>query len=461
MIYKGGNFMRIIVLGAGKIGKKITHYTAAEGHDVIVIDNNAKKIEEITNTYDVFGICGNGASYDILMEADVSKADIVICVTTFDELNLLAGSMAKQMGAHHVIVRVRNPDYLAQQEFMREKMGLSMIVNPELEAANVIRRNLLFPSAESIATFAGEKVELVQLSIQADSRLANKSLNDLAKVTKKDILICAIDRLGEIFIPNGETIILPGDQIYVTGSHVDLSIFCYDVGAIKQPVKNVMIIGGGKIAFYLAKQLKEVGIHVKIIEQDTRRAEDLARLLPYATVIEADGSDEDILLEEGIETTDAVLTLTGIDEENLILALMAKKLYNRKAIAKVTRMSNQGLARTVAVDSIIAPKSIVASQILQYVRAKTNHDEKTSIKTLYKMVNDEVEALEFIIPDHCEYSGKKIKDLPIKKHVLVATILRNGETIVAKGNTTIEKDDHIVVIAHNDKIKDLYDIFRR
>lgn len=453
--------MQIIILGAGKVGKLITDYIANEDHDVTVIDTNAKKIEEITNTYDVIGICGNGATYDILSEAAVDKADLVICVTTSDELNLLAGLLAKQMGARHVIARVRNPDYLNQGEFMRKQMGLAMIINPELEAANVIRRTLLFPSAEKIDTFAGGKVELAELLVKENSRLAGKILNDLHKVSKTDVLICAISRQGDVIIPNGDTKIEALDHIYVTGSHRDLSVFCMEIGAITQPVKKVMIVGGGKIAYYLACQLKEVGIKVKIIENNHQRCLELSRLLPYATIVEGDGSDEEILIEEGIEKTDAFITLTGLDEENLVLSLLAKKVYNRKAIAKITRMNYAGLLKSVSVDSIIAPKSVIATQILRYVRAKTNHDDVSSVKTLYKIVNDEVEAMEFVVPNNFPYAGKKLKDLPIKKHILMAAVLRHNNVIVPKGNTTIEENDHIIIISHLDKIKALQDIFRR
>ena len=323
--------------------------------------------------------------------------------TDSDELNILAGLMAKKMGTRHTIARVRNPDYSSQRDFMRNQLGFSMIVNPELEAASEIRRVLSFPSAVKVDTFSRGKVELAEFFVEDHSRLNGVELNQLHKITKTNILICAVSHNEDVIIPDGNYAIKPGDHLYITGTHRDLSRFCLDIGAITNRIKNVIIIGGGKIAYYLSKQLSTQGIKVKIIEKDKNRCQVLAEKLPYVTIIHGDGSDDELLNEEGIENTDAVLALTGLDEENIVLSLSAKSLYHKKTIAKVIRMNYIGLSDVFKVDSIVAPKKIVASQIIRYVRAKMTKDHDSAVKTLYKIVDGEVEAVEFKVTEHFNY----------------------------------------------------------
>ena len=450
--------MNIIVLGAGKVGKTLIKHMSNEDHDIIVIDHDAQKVEDVVNLYDVIGVVGNGGSYDILMEAGASNANLIICVTASDELNILAGLMAKQMGTHHTIARVRNPDYSKQRDFMRNQLGFSMIINPELEAANEIRRSLSFPSAVKVDTFARGKVELAEFYIEENSRLCNIPLSRLHSITKTNVLVCAVSHNEEVIIPDGNYIIKSGDHLFTTGAHRDLSRFCLDIGIVTNRIKNVLIVGGGKIAFYLAKQLAAQGIKVKIIEKDLENCRILAKNLPFATIINADGSDEEVLLEEGIETTDAFLALTGLDEENLILSLYAKNIYHKKTIAKVTRMSFTGLADTLRVDNIVAPRKIVASQIVRYVRAKMNKDDDSSVKTLYKIVDGEVEASEFIATPKTTFLGKTLNELPLKSHILVAALSHGNETIVPKGDTKISLGDHLIIISRGETMKSLNDI---
>ena len=395
--------MKIIVLGAGKVGKTLIKHMSNEDHDIIVVDQNATKVEEVVNQYDVIGVVDNGGSYDILMEAGAEDANLIICVTTSDELNILAGLMAKKMGTRHTIARVRNPDYSSQRDFMRNQLGFSMIVNPELEAASEIRRVLSFPSAVKVDTFSRGKVELAEFFVEDQSRLKGIELNQLHKITKTNILVCAVSHNEDVIIPDGNYAIKPGNHLYITGTHRDLSRFCLDIGVITNRIKNVIIVGGGKIAYYLSKQLSTQGIKVKIIEKDKNRCQILAEKLPYVTIIHGDGSDDELLNEEGIENTDAVLALTGLDEENIVLSLSAKSLYHKKTIAKVTRMNYTGLSDVLKVDSIVAPKKIVASQIIRYVRAKMTKDHDSAVKTLYKIVDGEVEAVEFKVTEHFNY----------------------------------------------------------
>lgn len=452
--------MKIIVLGAGKVGKTLIKHMSNEDHDIIVVDQNATKVEEVVNQYDVIGVVGNGGSYDILMEAGAENANLIICVTASDELNILAGLVAKKMGTRHTIARVRNPDYSSQRDFMRNQLGFSMIVNPELEAASEIRRVLSFPSAVKVDTFSRGKVELAEFFVEDHSRLNGVELNQLHKITKTNILVCAVSHNEDVIIPDGNYAIKPGDHLYITGTHRDLSKFCLDIGVITSRIKNVIIIGGGKIAYYLSKQLSTQGIKVKIIEKDKNRCQVLAEKLPYVTIIHGDGSDDELLNEEGIENTDAVLALTGLDEENIVLSLFAKSLYHKKTIAKVTRMNYTGLSNVLKVDSIVAPKKIVASQIIRYVRAKMNKDHDSAVKTLYKIVDGEVEAVEFKVTEHFKFLHKTINEMKIKEHVLVAAIIRENEVIVPKGNTTMELNDYVIIVSRGEIMKSLNDMLR-
>lgn len=452
--------MKIIVLGAGKVGKTLIKHMSNEDHDIIVVDQNATKVEEVVNQFDVIGVVGNGGSYDILMEAGAQDANLIICVTTSDELNILAGLMAKKMGTKHTIARVRNPDYSSQRDFMRNQLGFSMIVNPELEAASEIRRVLSFPSAVKVDTFSRGKVELAEFFVEDHSRLNGVELSQLHKITKTNILVCAVSHNEDVIIPDGNYVIKPGDHLYITGTHRDLSRFCLDIGVITTRIKNVIIVGGGKIAYYLSKQLSTQGIKVKIIEKDKNRCQVLAEKLPYVTIIHGDGSDDELLNEEGIENTDAVLALTGLDEENIVISLSAKILYHKKTIAKVTRMNYAGLSDVLKVDSIVAPKKIVASQIIRYVRAKMNKDNDSSVKTLYKIVDGEVEAIEFKVTEQFKYLHKTLNEMKIKEHVLVAAIIRENEVIVPKGNTTMELNDYVIIVSRGEIMKSLNDILR-
>ena len=452
--------MKIIVLGAGKVGKTLIKHMSNEDHDIIVVDQNATKVEEVVNQFDVIGVVGNGGSYDILMEAGAEDANLIICVTASDELNILAGLVAKKMGTRHTIARVRNPDYSSQRDFMRNQLGFSMIVNPELEAASEIRRVLSFPSAVKVDTFSRGKVELAEFFVEDHSRLNGVELNQLHKITKTNILVCAVSHNEDVIIPDGNYAIKPGDHLYITGTHRDLSRFCLDIGVITTRIKNVIIVGGGKIAYYLSKQLSTQGIKVKIIEKDKNRCQVLAEKLPYVTIIHGDGSDDELLNEEGIENTDAVLALTGLDEENIVLSLSAKSLYHKKTIAKVTRMNYTGLSDVLKVDSIVAPKKIVASQIIRYVRAKMNKDHDSAVKTLYKIVDGEVEAVEFKVTEHFKFLHKTINEMKIKEHVLVAAIIRKNEVIVPKGNTAMELNDYVIIVSRGEIMKSLNDMLR-
>lgn len=461
VIYLGGLTMQIIILGAGKVGKTLTQHLIKEDHDIIIIDLEPNKIEAIVNQYDVLGVSGNGASFEILQEAGVEETDVIISVTASDELNILAGMMAKRMGAKYSIARVRNPDYLKQSQYMREQFGLSMIVNPEWEGANEIRRILSFPSAIKVDPFAGGKIEIAEFRLQKDTKLDGITLHQLPNASKTNVLICTVRRKEEVIIPDGDFRLQAKDRIYVVGLHQDLVRFCHDINLITRKIKTVMILGGGKVAYYLAQQLAIHGMRVKIIEHNTKRCQQLSRKLPQVTIIEGDGSDEEILLEEGLENTDAFVALTGLDEENIVVSLYAKQQKVKKTVAKVTRMNYTGLVDTIDIDSIVSPKSIIASHIIRYIRSKDNKDDDTSIKTLHKMVNGEVEAIEFCVTEKAILANQKVADLQVKDNILLAAITRGNKFLIPRGDTTIHVKDHVIIITKDQQIKDINDIIRR
>ncbi|MBM6842268.1 Trk system potassium transporter TrkA [[Clostridium] spiroforme] len=449
--------MRIIVVGLGKVGQIITKYLADEGHDVIVIDKNFTKVEEVVDNYDVMGINGNGANNDVLKEATVDQADIVIAVTTSDELNILVGLLSKKLGAQHCIVRVRNPDYSNQRQFLQESLGFSMVINPEFEAANEIRRMILFPSALKVELFAGGMVEMVEFVVKKGCPLIESPLSDINKFTKSNVLISAVKTKDNVVIPNGDFIIEQGDHIFVVGLHKDLLHFSLDMKFLSHKIKDVMIIGGSKIAYYLTKQLGVLGIKTKIFEKNRERCIELTQKLKYSTIIEADGNRHEILLEEGIDRADAIVTLTGMDEENIVLALLAKKLGVKKAIAKVNHSILSQMQDEMNLDNIIDPKSIIASHILRYVRMKACDD--SNIANVYKNINEDIEAIEFVVNEKTKYIDTPLKKLRIKDQILMAGIVRNHEMIIPKGDTAFQIDDKIVIVTVKSSIKKFNDIF--
>lgn len=451
--------MKIIVVGLGKVGELLTETLAKENHDLIVIDLDRNKINDIVNRYDVNGICGNGATSDILAQCDIQHTDMLISVTSEDELNILVGMVGKKLGAKHVIARVRNPDYSKYGSFFVEQFGFSMIVNPEAETATEILRLITFPNASSIETFAKGKIELVGIKMTDKTSLNDHALHQLRKISRANVLICAVRRDNEIIIPSGNFVIKAGDELYITGAHFDITCFCVDIGLMRRRIKNVTMVGGSRIAYYLALLLDKQDIRSKIIEKDEARCVDLAERLPNATIISGDASDEDLLIEEGIEKTDALVCLTGMDEENIVLSLLAKQLNVEKVIAKVNSSAMSNMINRLPIDSVISPKHVIANQITGYVRAKSNDDESDTVQTMYRLVDEQVEALEFVASSNRDYYGKPLQELRIKKGILVAAILRNGILTVPKGNTTIELGDHVMVIAKNKKIERLSDIF--
>ncbi len=451
--------MKIIIVGDGKVGMTLTEYLACEGYDVMVIDNNPKVIQNVVNTYDVMGVSGNGANYDTLIEAGAARADLLIAATSSDEVNVLSCLMAKKIGTKHTIARVRNPEYARQLVFIREELGLSMVVNPEFEAAREIARILRFPSAIKLDCFSKGRVDLAEIRLPEGGHLAGQRLSELYKVCREKILVCAVQRGEEVIIPNGDFVLAAGDRIHITGSHGALASFFKAIGMFKQKSKHVIIIGGGKIAFYLAQQMADVGVDIKIIEQDEARCFELSEKLPRTTIINGDGTDRSTLLEEGLESSDACVVLTGIDEENIIVSLYAQSLGVNKVVTKIDRISFIDMVESVGIDTFITPKFITANRIVRYVRSMQDSGGST-VKTLYKIVNNQAEALEFAVTQACQRLHVPFKKLKIKKGMLIASIMRRGRVIIPGGDDHLEAGDSVIIItATGGYVKHLEDIF--
>ncbi|NCC14762.1 MAG: Trk system potassium transporter TrkA [Clostridia bacterium] len=450
--------MKIVIVGDGKVGGTIANQLSLEGHDVIVIDNNATVLAQSGNTMDVFCIEGNGATASVLKDAGVQNADVLIAATSADEVNMLCCLLGKKLGAKHTIARVRNPEYFAQMNLIKEELGLSMAVNPELAAATEISRLLRFPSAIKIEPFARGRVELVELKIPEHSPLDGMPLWAIYKEFQVKILICAVQRAGEVIIPSGDFVLKSGDKINVTASHIEISNFFRTIGIFRSGVKSVMIIGGGRIAYYLAKELNAIHVKVKIIERDLKRCEYLCEMLPDSVIIHGDGTEKDLLHEEGLEKTDAFVTLTGMDEENIIVALYAKEKKVSKVIAKVNKISFYEIMDNLNIDSFISPKTIAAQNIVRYVRAMKNSMRSNNVVTLHTMINDQVEAVEFKVKEDSAIVGIPLKNFKRRDGLIVASIIRGTQIIIPSGNDTIEKGDNVVVVTTKKHFTDLNQI---
>lgn len=451
--------MDIIIVGCGKVGSALAEELCEE-HNITVIDRNEDLISSVINDFDVMGIVGNCIRTDILEEANIAKTSIFIAVTDSDEVNILSCMIARNMGAQHCIARVRNPEFDRQLVFMRDRLGISMMVNPDYNAANEIAKVLRYPEAINIDSFAKGRVELAEIRINSGSILENVVLSQLSKRLRLDVLICAVQRGDELIIPNGNFMLRADDKIHVTASHSSMVKFLRSISAAyrEKRVKSAVLIGGGRIAYHLSQQLIEMGVKVKIIEIDEDRCIALSENLNKVSISHADGTDHDILAEERVFDADAVVTLTGIDEENILLSLIAKKNGVEKVVTKVNRMSLIELSDTLNLDSVISPKTIMVEQILQYVRAKQN-SLGNSVTTLYRLVNDRLEAIEFVVRDKADYVDVPLKELKLRSGILIASIVRGNDLIIPRGDDCLKQGDSVVVVTTNTGFHDLSNIF--
>ncbi len=451
--------MKIIIIGCGQVGSTLSGQLSAEKHDITVIDTNQSKIHKITEEFDVMGICGNGISIDTLTEAGIKDADILITVTESDEVNLLCALMAKKVSSLNTIARVRNPIYSGETEFIRSTMGISMIINPDLATAMEISQLVKHPSAEKIDNFAGGKVRLVKIKITDDSVLSGIQIKDISCNTNCEMLVCAIERGDDIIIPDGNSVIKSGDTVSFVVSAEKIKDTFIKLGLKYKHIKNTMIIGGDRIAHYLSKMLIKEGIDVKIIEENPKRCEWLDEQLPEATVICGDGTDKKQLIEEGISATGALVATTHIDEENIFLSMFAKEISNAKRVAKVNRLAFDNIIEGLNIGSVVYPNFITADYIMQYVRAKQN-SAGNNISTLYRLLGNKVEALEFSVQADSPVIGIPLWKLNLKRNLLVCCICRGDKIIIPGGSDCIEKGDSVIIVTLQSGLSDIRHILK-
>ena len=451
--------MKIVIIGAGKIGMSLAETLSQEGHEVTIIDTNGKTVETAINQNDVTGIVGNGVNFTVQREAGVNHADVVIATTYSDEINMLCCLVAKKIGVRHTVARIRDPEYSRQFIFMLDEMGLDMVVNPEMEAAREISRILRYPYAIGVDTFAKGKVDLAEMKIPQDSVLDGMAVTDIPRKLNVRILVCAVQHGDDVYIPRGDSILHAGDRIYFTSSHKELADFFRKIGAYRHKLKNVFIVGGGRIAYYLARQLIELGVGVKIVEQDEKRCELLSELLPKAEIIHGDGTDQDLLAEEDFARTDASVAITGIDEENIILSMFAIQHRINKIVTKISKTTLTDMLETIGLDSVVTPKQITADLILSYIRALQS-GAGSGVQTLYKLVDGRVEALEFHVRDRSRVIHTPLMQLNLRKDILICCIIREGAIIYPGGNDTIEPGDSVIVTTTGQKLTALDDILK-
>ena len=450
--------LNIIIVGGGKVGVTLVEQLAQEGHDITIIDQNAKVVESITNTYDAMGVIGNGASYSTQMEAGIENADLFIAVTNSDELNLLCCTVAKRAGNLAAIARVRTPDYSKEVDYFIEKLGLAMIINPDFVSSRVIAKILTLPTALDVTSFSHGRVNLVRIELPEDNPLCNRTIAELGRDgIIQQTVICAIERDGKVFIPSGDFIIRAKDIISFAASQRESRQFLKKIGFKTGQVKTCMIVGGGRAGYYAAELLIKAGINVRIIEINQNRCERLSELLPEATIIHGDGTSEELLKEAGIEDVDAFIPLTGIDEENILLSLHAKKVSHAKVITRLTRNNFMEVVNGLDLGSVLYPKYITSEAIIAYVRAR-NNSKGCNIETLYHMFDSRAEAIEFKVEKASDVVDVPLSKLSLKKDLLIAFINRNGKIIIPKGQDVIKVKDTVMIVTTHKGFKDIQDI---
>jgi len=453
--------MKVVIIGSGKIGSNISNTLSRESHDVTVIDIKKEALDKIQNMQDIMCIEGNGADIEVQREADVEKAGLFIATTPHDELNLLCCLIAKKLGAQRTLSRVRNPMYYSQMDLIKDELGLSMVIIPELITSDEIMRTLVFPAAVKLEVFSKGRMELVEHRLSEDADIYGMTLAEIYKKHKIKFLICAVERDSEIFIPGGDFVLQKGDKINIAASHRNLEGFFKAIGSMRTKIKTVMIVGGGgKVCSYLIKQLLAAHMRVKVIEIDYNKCLELAEMFPKATIIHGDGTDQDVLLEEGLEQVDAFISMTGIDEENIVMSLFAKNNSQAKIITKINRENYREIAMQTGLDCLISPKMLTESNVLSYVRSMNNAAE-SNIEALYHLVENKVEAIEFRIKRHIEgLVDIPLKNLALKKNILICGIIRKRMVMIPNGNDEIHVDDSVIIISKDYHFSDITDILK-
>ena len=449
--------MKIVIVGCGNVGRSLAEQLSREGHNITVIDEQEEKVRGVADAYDIMGIVGNGAVYSVQMEAGVNEADLLIAVTGQDELNLLCCLIARKTGGCQTVARVRHPVYFKEIAYLKEELGLSLVINPEYAVAAEIARLLKFPAALKIDTFAKGRVELVKYRIAEDSKLNDMQLKDVGSRFKSSVLICVAERGEEVHIPDGNFTLRAGDVITIAGKSAHVAAFFKKLGLPTTRTKDVMIIGGGETSFYLADLLADIGIDVKIVEKSRSRCEELSELLPKAMVICGDGTERDLLMEEGLPSAGAFVAMSNLDEENIMLSLFAKSQTKGKVITRIHRIAYDDIVANLDLDSIVYPKSITAEIIIKFVRAMHN-SMGSNIETLYRLNEGKVEALEFLIKEDCPIEGVPLQELKLKENLLVCSINHNGTILTPGGQSVINVGDTVVIVTTSTGFHDIRDI---
>ena len=447
--------MKILIVGAGKVGLAITQQLSAEGHDITVVDVDADKLGVVSDMYDVITLEGSGTNIDVLKEADTQNADLLIAATGSDEVNMVCSVAARYLGAKHIVARMKNPEYAHQREVLRDGFGMSAVFNPDMEAAREIARILQFPTAARVETFMKGRAELVEYRVPEVSELNDTPLNQLGRKFRAKVLVCAVERGGNVCIPNGDFVLKNGDRLSVAGARPELRRFFENVGAYKKAVKSVILLGGSRIAAYLAMQLMDVGIAVSIIERRRERCEQLCDLLPSASIICGDGCKQEVLLEEGITNADAFVALTGFDEDNIIVSMYAGRCHVGKVITKVSDDHFVAMLENSGLDCFICPKLLAAQEITRYARATQNAESSSSVETLYRIIDNKVEALEFVVGAGSRCLGTTLKDLPVRANILIAGVIRGSQYLIPDGNSVLGEGDRAVVVTTHSGLRDL------
>ena len=453
--------MKIIIVGVGKVGLALTKHLSRE-NKVTIIDQNPQLVDNIINIYDVMGVCGNGASYDVQKEAEADKEDLLIATASSDEINILTCLVAKKLGIPHTIARIRNPEYEKQLRFMREELGLSMSINPEKATTREIARVLRFPAAMKLESFSKGRLELVEYRLPENSALHGMRLSDLYRNIRVRVLICAVSRREETYIPSGDFVLQAGDKIYLTAAPHELELFFRHLGVFRGRASSVMIVGASKLCYYLASQLIDMGMSVMIVDQNRQRCVEMGERLPKALVIVGDGTDSELLQEEGISQTDAFVAITGLDEANILMSMSAaRQSRDCKVVAKINRRSLMELVSTEGmIDSVVSTGAVTTELILKYIRAMKNATG-SQVKTLHRIVDEKVEALEFGIKENYPFVGVPLRDLRIRSGILVAGIVRrSGRIVIPTGDDVINQGDDVIVVATDTEIQDIRDIFQ-
>ena len=451
--------MRIIVVGGGNVGEMIIRNLVREGHDIALVDTDQAVVEDVAGQFDILGVAGNGASWSVLQEAGIEEADLLIAVTDSDEENMLCCLFARKAGNCRTIARVSNPLYNREIGYIKEELGLSLVVNPEFTAAEEIARILRFPSAIKIDTFARGRVELLQFQVPENSILNGKALKALPKQLTSQFLVGAVQRGEDAYIPDGDFILRSGDIISILSTPKDAKRFFRQLGVDIHRVGDTMIVGGGTIAVYLARILINLGISVRILEIDHDRARELSGELPEALILCVDGTDQDVLLEEGVKTCGSFVALTGVDEQNIFMSSYARYVNPKaKIITRISRSNMGFILDRMDLGSLIHPKNLTSESIVSFVRAMQNSIGSSNVETLYNVIEDKVEALEFVIHEESRVVGVPLSKLHIRKGVLVAAIIRRGQVIMPDGSSTIELQDSVIIITTEKGFGEITDI---